>query len=67
MRHRTNGMQNGDVTPPAASSEAEDGYDTSTAVDSSKVLDSLSQNRLFWQLLCEQMASVASNWLKIRS
>jgi len=43
MRHRTNGMQNGDVTPPAASSEAEDGYDTSTAVDSSKVLDSLSR------------------------
>ena len=43
MRHRTNGMQNGDVTPPAASSEAEDGYDTSTAVDSSKVLDYLSR------------------------
>jgi len=43
MRHRTNGMQNGDVTPPAASSEAEDGYDTSTAVDSSKVLDNLSR------------------------
>ena len=36
-------MQNGDVTPPAASSEAEDGYDTSTAVDSFKVLDYLSR------------------------
>ena len=38
MRHRSNVAQNGDVTPPAASSEAEDGYDTSTAMDSSKVL-----------------------------
>ena len=29
--------QNGDITPPAPSSEAEDGYDTSTAMDGSKV------------------------------
>ena len=38
MRHRSNITPNGDVTPPAPSSEAEDGYDTSTAMDSSKVL-----------------------------
>lgn len=36
-RHRTKLTENGDVTPPAPSSEAEDGYDTSTATDSSKV------------------------------
>jgi hypothetical protein len=37
MRKRSGVGQNGTVTPPAPSSEAEDGYDTSTAMDSSKV------------------------------
>ena len=37
MRNRAGVRRNGAVTPPAPSSEAEDGYDTSTAMDSSKV------------------------------
>ncbi|CAK0783153.1 hypothetical protein CVIRNUC_006352 [Coccomyxa viridis] len=35
-RREQSPYQNGDITPPAPSSEAEDGYDTSTAMDSSK-------------------------------